>query len=166
MNVPVILASVAIAVSLLSLGFAVYLWRQANRPIVVARIATESGGNAGISLNLLVENTGNRPAQDVELIANKADVCGASVQAVVPKDAERCFFSGIRIPVLANGRRTTNAFWHLGQADSWRPGAEIPVTVRYRDINGRRFSNKHRLVLADSAGFAQTFWGEGHRDEG
>ena len=164
MNVPMILAVVALVISVLSFGFAVYSWRQANRPMVVARVTTDSGGNMGIALNLLVENTGNRPAQDVELIANEADVRGASAQAVVPKDAERCFFSGIRIPVLANGRRSTNAFWHLGQADSWRAGAEIPVTVRYRDLNGRRFSNKHRLVLADDAGFAQTFWGEGHRD--
>lgn len=85
----------------------------------------------------------------------------ASTQAIVPKDAERCFFNGIRIPVLANGRRSTNAFWHLGQADSWRASAEIPVTIRYRDLNGRRFSSKLRLVLADGAGFAQTFWGKG-----
>ena len=166
MSIPMILAVVAIAISLLSLGFAVYSWREANRPMVVARVTTESGGNVGISLNLLVENTGNRPAQDVELIAKEADVRAASAQAIVPKDAERCFFTGIRIPVLANGRRSTNAFWHLGHADSWRAGAEIPVTVRYRDLNGRRFSNKHRLVLADDAGFAQTFWGEGHRDAG
>lgn len=164
MNVPMTLAVVALVISLFSFGFAVYSWRQANRPMVVARVTTESGGNTGIALNLLVENTGNRPAQDVELIANEADVRSASAQAVVPRDAERCFFSSIRIPVLANGRRSTNAFWHLGQADSWRAGAEIPVTVRYRDLNGRRFSNKHRLVLADDAGFAQTFWGEGHRD--
>jgi len=134
--------------------------------MVVARITTESGGNAGIALNLLVENTGNRPAQDVELIATEADVRGASMQSVVPVDAERCFFSKIRIPVLANGHRITNAFWHLGQADSWRAGAEIPVTLRYRDLHGRRFSNKHRLVLADDAGFAQTLWNEGHRDNG
>lgn len=166
MNIPMILAIVALVISLLSFGFAVYSWRQANRPMVVARVTTESGGNTGIALNLLVENTGNRPAQDVELIAKKADVRAASAQAVVPRDAERCFFSGIRVPVLANGRRSTNAFWHLGQADSWRAGAEIPVTVRYRDLNGRRFSNKHRLVLADDAGFAQTFWGDGHRGEG
>lgn len=156
-----ILAVVAIAISLLSFGFAVYSWRQANRPMVVARVTTESGGSAGISLNLLVENTGNRPAQDVELIAKEADVRSASVQAVIPKDAERCFFSSVQIPILANGRCSTNAFWHLGKADSWRAGAEIPVTLRYCDLNGRRFSNKHQLVLADDAGFAQTFWGEG-----
>jgi hypothetical protein len=166
MNIPMAISIVALAISLLSYGFAVYSWREANRPMVVARVTTESGGNMGISLNLLVENTGNRPAQDVELVTTEADVRSASSEATVPRDAERCFFSGIRIPVLANGRRSTNAFWHLGQADSWRAGAEIPVTVRYRDLNGRRFSNKQRLVLADDAGFAQTFWNEGYRDAG
>lgn len=162
MSIAVILSVVAIAISLLSFGFAVYSWRQANRPMVVARVTTESGGNTGISLNLLVENTGNRPARDIELIAKKGDVLSASLQAVIPKDAERCFFSGIRIPVLANGHCSTNAFWHLGQVDSWRAGAEIRITLRYRDLDGRRFSNKNLLVLADDAGFAQTFWGEGH----
>lgn len=161
-----IISASALAISLISFGFAVYSWREAHRPIVIAHITTESGGNAGIALNLLVENTGNRPAQDVELIATEADVRGASIQSDLPLDAERCFFSNIRIPVLANGRRCTNAFWHLGQADSWRAGAEIPVTLRYCDLHGRRFSNKHRLVLADDAGFAQTFWNEGHRDNG
>jgi hypothetical protein len=166
MSISIIVSVSALAISILSFGFAVYSWREANRPLIVARITTESGGNAGIALNLLVENTGNRPAQDIELIATEDDVRSASMNSVVPVDAERCFFSNIRIPVLANGRRSTNAFGHLGQADSWRAGAEIPLTLRYRDLQGRQFSNKQRLVLADDAGFAQTFWNEGHRDNG
>lgn len=130
------------------------------------RVTTEAGGNAGIALNLLIENTGTRPARDIQIIAREADVQAASSQSSIPKDAQRCFFSGIRIPVLVNGRSTSNAFWHLGQPDSWRAGAEIPVTLRYRDFSGHRFSNKVRLLLADDAGFAQTFWGNGRCNEG
>lgn len=166
MDISMIISASALAISLMSFSFAVYSWREAHRPIIIARITTVSGGASGIVLNLLIENTGNRPAQDVELIATEADVRGASIQSDLPVDAERCLFSNIRIPVIANGRRCTNAFWHLGQDDSWRAGAEIPVTIRYRDLHGRRFSNKYRLVLADDAGFAQTFWDEGYRDHG
>ena len=166
MSVPLVISVFSAAVSLLSLGFAVYSWRQANRPLVFARIATSSGGNSGIALNLLVENTGTRPARDIRLVAKESDVRAASSQSSIPRDAQRCFFSRVVIPVLGNGRHVSNAFWHLGQHDSWRPGAEIPVTVRYRDLAMRRFSSRVRLLLADDAGFAQTFWGEGHRSEG
>lgn len=154
------------AIALVSLFFAVYSWRQANRPLVSARVTSQDGGNAGIALNLLVENTGNRPARDVRLMAKESDVLAALQQAAIPKDAQRCFFSGIEIPVLANGRSTSNGFWHLGQPGSWRAGAKIPVKIKYRDLSGRRFSSKVQLFLADDAGFAQTFWGAGHRHEG
>lgn len=163
-NVPVLISIFSALIALLSLSFAVYSWRQAQRPLVFARVTTEAGGNSGIALNLLVENTGNRPARDIQLIAREADVRAASSQSSIPTDAQRCFFNGVSIPVLGNGRSTSNAFWHLGQPDSWRPGAEIPVTLRYRDLSGRRFSNKVRLLLADDAGFAQTFWDKAHRD--
>tara|TARA_R100000322_G_scaffold169982_1_gene143716 strand:- start:1387 stop:1884 length:498 start_codon:yes stop_codon:yes gene_type:complete len=149
-----------------SLFFAVYSWRQANRPLVTARVTTESGGEGGIALNLLVENTGNRPARDIRLIAEESDVQAAASQKSIPKDAQRCFFSNIYIPVLANGRSASNGFWHLGQSDSWRAGAEIPITIKYHDLSGRPFSSKLRLLLSDDAGFAQSFWGKGHASKG
>jgi len=153
-------------IALVSLFFAVYSWRQANRPLVSARVTSQSGGNAGIALNILVENTGNRPAREIHLIAKESDIRAVLKQTAIPTDAQRCFFSGIDIPVLANGRSTSNGFWHLGQPDSWHAGAEIPLKIKYRDLSGRRFSNKVRLFLADDAGFAQTFWGSGHRHDG
>lgn len=82
------------------------------------------------------------------------------------EDAQRCFFSSIGIPVLANGRSISNVFWNLGQPDSWPAGAAIPVTLRYRDLSGRRFSNRVRLLVADDPGFAQAFWGSGQRNDG
>ena len=155
---PLIISIASLVIALMSLGFAVHSWRQTNRPLLTARITTHDGGNCGISLNLLVENTGNRPARDVQLIALKSHVQAASIQSCIPKDAHRCFFSHITIPVLANGRSASNAFWHLGREDSWRAGAEIPVTIKYADLSGRHFSSKVRLFLADDAGFAQSFW--------
>lgn len=163
-----ILGIAAVVIALVSLCFAVYSWRQANRPLVSARVTSHSGGNVGIALNLLVENTGNRPARDIRFVVKEPHVRAAHSQASIPKDAQRCFFSGIVIPVLANGRSASNAFGQLGQEqpDSWQAGSEIPVTLKYRDLSGRRFSNKIRLFLADDAGFAQTFWGSGHRQGG
>jgi hypothetical protein len=157
-----ILAVFSVAIALLSLGFAVYSWRQANRPLVSARITSHKGGNIATTLSLLVENTGNRPALNIRLIAKESDVRAAHMQARIPTDAERCFFSGISIPVLANGRSTSNAFEHLGSPECWRAGSKIPLKIRYQDLSGRRYTSKLQLHLADDAGFAQTFWGGGH----
>lgn len=162
-----ILGIAATVIALVSLCFAIYSWRQANRPLVSARLTTHSGGNVGIALNLLVENTGNRPAKDICFVVKEADVRAAHTRSSIPKEAERCFFSGVVIPVLANGRSASNAFGYLGQeqTDSWRAGSEIPITLKYKDLSGRTFSSRFRLILADDAGFAQTFWGDGHQQE-
>lgn len=160
---PLIISILSAAVSLVSLGFAVYSWREANRPLVTARVTTESSGDFLISLNLLVENTGNRPAVDIRLIASETEVKAAAKQGIVPKDAERCFFSGVFIPVLANGRSISNGFWHLGMVDSWQAGAVLPLAIEYRDLHGRNFTSNLRLLLADDAGFAQTYWSSNTR---
>ncbi|WP_407353292.1 hypothetical protein [Luteimonas sp. R10] len=80
-----ILSIAAVAVALVSLCFAVYSWRQANRPLVSARVTSHSGGNVGIALNLLVENTGNRPARDIRFIVKESDVRAAHAQSSIPK---------------------------------------------------------------------------------
>src|SRR4051812_28354436 len=60
-------STAALVVSLISFYFARKSWRESNRPLVVARIVTHSGGNVGTTLDLLVENTGNRPAKNIRL---------------------------------------------------------------------------------------------------
>ncbi len=150
------------AIALLSLAFAVYSWRQANRPLVSARVTSHKGGNIATTLSLLIENTGNRPALNVRLLAKESDIRGAHTQSLIPTDAQRCFLSGISIPVLANGRSTSNAFEHLGDPECWRPGSKIPIRIKYQDLSGRRYTSKIQLLLPDDAGFAQTFWCSGH----
>jgi hypothetical protein len=164
MTAPIFISLIAAAVSVLSLGFAIYSWRQANRPLVSARISAAAGGSETIALNIVVENTGNRPARDVRLIARRVDVTAALVpgwQQGIPNDAEQCLLQNVSIPILANGKSVSNAFGHLeGAKGPWRSGAEIPITIRYRDLGLRRFRSRMHLLLADDAGFAQSFWGE------
>lgn len=150
------------AIAILSLFFAIYSWRQANRPLVSARVTSHKGGNIATTLSLLIENTGNRPALNVRLIAKETEVRAAHFRAEIPTDAKRCFFSGVIIPVLANGRSASNAFEHLGDPECWRPGSKIPIKIKYQDLSGRRYTSKIDLLLADDSGFAQTFWGSGH----
>lgn len=79
---------------------------------------------------------------------------------------KRCFFSDVSIPLPIQGRTVSNAFGHLGKhAGSWRFGAEIPIEVVYSDLGSRSFLSKLRLLLADDAGFAQTFWGSANNGQ-
>lgn len=143
-----------------SLVFAVYSWRQANRPLVTVQIESASGGNLGIALNLVVENTGTRPAKDIRIRAVRSDVVDAlRVPAELPMDAQRCLFGTVPIPLLIHGRRISNAFGYLGTTEgAWRSGATIPVIVEYSDLGARTYTTHLRLLLADDAGFAQTHW--------
>ena len=56
-------AAAALIVSILSFYFSIKSWRESNRPIVSARVTSANGGEEGTALNLVVENTGNRPAK-------------------------------------------------------------------------------------------------------
>lgn len=158
MTTSILISIFSVIISLLSLSFAVYAWRNANRPLLTARVTTHDGDNNGIALNLLVENTGNRPAKDISFIVKKEDVINASLSRDIPPDALRCFFNDISVPVLANNRVITNAFWHLGHNNSWIPNARFPILIIYQDLDGRKYKAKMDLYLADNAGFAQTYW--------
>ncbi|WP_157883278.1 hypothetical protein [Acinetobacter sp. NCu2D-2] len=136
MNISIFISLFSIVVSLLSLAFAMYSWSNANRPLVTARVT--SAGKAG-ALNLLLENTGNRPAKNIVLKVNKKDVENAQLKKEIPIDASRCFFSDVLIPVLANNHVLTNAFWHLGHNNSWIPNAKIPLSIHYEDLDGRKY---------------------------
>jgi hypothetical protein len=117
------------AISLISLVFARYSWRQANRPLISARITTAHSDELATALNIVVENTGNRPARDVRLIASRRAVVAALADEGknrIPTEVSRCLLEGFSIPVLANGKSISNGFGHLGAQGTWKAGAEIP----------------------------------------
>lgn len=159
----VIVATASLLVAISSLTLTWLLWRKTNRPILTAWISSVAGGNEGIALNIVVENSGNRPAKDIMLVAKKKPVLAALSHphnGSVPKDALHCFFSGKQVSVLANGKRVTNAFGHLGShAGAWKSGAAIPLLIRYRGLGNERYRAKMNLILVDDNGFAQSSWG-------
>lgn len=158
--IAILISITSVLVATGSFFFAIFSWAETHRPLVTARVTTHSGGNMAIALDILLENTGSRPAFDVQLSAKAEDVKRAMLdsQAPVPTDVERAFFSGVSVPVLANGRSITNSFGSLGQQAIWRAGATLPATVRYRGLGGRRYVEPCTLLLADDAGFAQVYW--------
>lgn len=158
---PLIVSGFSALVAIASLVFAMKSWHRTNRPIVIARISTAQGGNLNIALNIVVENTGNRPAKEIKLTADKYAVLAAlkdSSNKQIPIDAQRCLFDNHSIPVLANGKSATNAFGAIGTDGEWSAGARFSLRIEYKSLDGRKYRETMDIVLADDAGFAQTFW--------
>lgn len=113
---PIVTSTCSVLISLAATVFAMRSWHRTNRPVISARITTAEGGNNGIALNIVVENTGNRPAKAIKLIAERTAVLRAMKEPSsqeVPVDARHCFFEHKIIPVLANGKAASNALEHL-----------------------------------------------------
>lgn len=148
----------AVVISIASFVFAVLSWRESHRPIVTARITTEKGGNVGSPIELLVENTGNRPAINIRLSVDRAELdkaLSADLNDALRKAVERCFDSETFIPVLEAGKRVTNSFGMFSQERStWQYKSTINITIAYEDLGRRRFRNSVPIWLVDNRGFA------------
>lgn len=161
--VGIIVAAASLLVAISSLTLTWRLWRKTNRPILTAWIASAAGGDEGIALNIVLENSGNRPAKDVRLVATEKYVLAALDhlnETEIPGDARHCFFNDKQISVLANGKRMTNAFGYLGsKPGAWKSGAVIPLVIEYKGLENERYRAKMNLILVDDNGFAQSSWG-------
>ena len=160
----VIVATAALIVSMISFYFSVRSWRESNRALITVRTTSlGNGGNVGIPLSILVENTGNRPAKNIRLSIDEGAlnaVLAADREDVLRKEVHRCFSERGKIPVLANGRSVLNGFGWLsddGRA-TWTHGVELEVSVSYEDLDGRKYTNRIPLMIADDEGFAGSIW--------
>jgi hypothetical protein len=159
----------AIGVSLVSLLFARRSWLQTNRPIVSATVETFSGGNRAITYNLVVSNTGNRPAVNVRLFVNEIELnaamsfdsknCDESGK-VDYNNILRCFSEKGEIALLRNGADVSNSFAYTsGNGKSfWIYDARIPIIIKYFDLEGRKYNASQKLIVKDSEGFAGGMW--------
>ena len=70
-NWSVAISFIAVLVSLLAYMFTRRSWYETYRPIVTARIETHDSGNVATAFNIVVYNTGNRPATYIRLHTNQ-----------------------------------------------------------------------------------------------
>ena len=165
----------ALAISLISIGFAVFSWRESHRPIVTARLQVRGdAGNAGAALELIVENTGNRPAVNVRLTADPEDLEKAFLAPrgdVLRKDIEYCLSGEPFIPCLEPGKTATNAFGAFqnkdltGQDSTWIYKSSFDVEITYcgmkeKKCRPRTYANVIPIWLVDNTGFALGYWGK------
>jgi hypothetical protein len=163
-----IIAVFALATSLASLWFARRSWLQSNRPVVSVFVETVAGGNVSIVYNIVVANTGNRPATSIRLSARSVDLKAAQADlkasdqktTATSMDVVSCFSEEGVIPLLRNGDTTYNSFGYTdgGSSTFWRYGAQLPIRVSYRDLDGRLYKSHQVLRIKDSTGFAGGSW--------
>lgn len=165
-----VFTGVAVLVSFSSLTFSWLSWRQTHRPIVCCVVKTHSGGNSAVTYDLVVRNTGDRPATNIRLSIVEADLLSI-VAEDVDRDVDmnrtlssvlRCFDRKMMIPVLENGESVSNGFgYSKGDCGSfWKYGSYLPIRIDYKDLNGRKFSSRQQLRIWDSDGFAGGYWSE------
>ena len=163
-----LISGAALVVSFFSLWFSRKNWLQSNRPIVSAAVETHAGGNESIAYNLVVTNTGNRPAVNVRLCVatNAIEKCMAPwVEKFKGENTTyahvlRCFSDEGEIPLLINGKNMTNSFGYTrgDEQTFWRYGATLRVTISYSDLEGRKYCVHQPIRIKDSASFAGGMW--------
>lgn len=155
----------ALFVSLLALFFTRVHWRESNRPIVTAFVAEHASGNMAATFNLVVSNTGNRPAVRVQLHATPEAIRallepGAPVKYA--EDIEGNFHPSSQIPLLRNGEELTTSFGAFLPDRSDGPwlnyGAQAEITITYEGIEGRRFESRLPLKVYARDGFGGGTW--------
>lgn len=158
------IATVAMVVSLVSFYFSRKSWKASNRPLVTARVTSFGmAGNVAILLSLLVENTGNRPAKNIQLSVEAETLDPlfvADESHTLRKQVETCFSDEGIIPILANGKSISNSFGMLSDDHNctWRGRVRFDIQVFYQDLDGREFHHTNPLFTADDSGFAGGFW--------
>lgn len=163
-----IISILALILSLLSFVYTRINWLRSNRPIVSAAVETHAGGNESIAYNLVLSNTGNRPATNIRIHAKEKDVeaciseCDKShkITGAIYLGVMRCFSDDGEIPLLLNGKSMINSFGYTrgDQQTFWRYGASLPIEIKYCDLDGRRYLSKQLIRIKDSAGFAGGIW--------
>jgi hypothetical protein len=144
------------------------LWRKGNRPILSAFVETDSTGSMGVLYNLLIINSGNRPAVNVYLDLKLSDedfkkcitqeMNDPKVEAIL-----QCFTTGAMIPLLIDGEKKSNYFGLTStqpENNVWKYESFLPIEINYQDLEGKKYVSTLTLVVKYSKAFAGTEWSQ------
>ena len=159
----VLVAIIALFVSLLSLIVAVSYARKTFRPIVSVMVKTHSGGSVSISYNLQILNSGSIPAKEIRLKADHEDIEKAIANQQFDDRKDEwlaCFTDDSTIMLLQNGEKVSCSFGLTRPNDSgfWHYGASIPVTIEYKGWFGKEYRDQQIIQIKDSDSFTGYFW--------
>ncbi|RWH76860.1 MAG: hypothetical protein EOQ86_19725 [Mesorhizobium sp.] len=163
-----VVATVALIVSVVALGFSIFFWHRQFRPIVTAMVETHHGGSDGISYNLVILNSGSIPAKNIKLHMRDRSSLEAALGAGADKDARElwlaCFEPSRVIRLLQNGARTSCSFGFTHRdlrRSFWSAQAEFPIQIEYEGWFGEKYQKDlpNVVQIADSDSFTGGMWG-------
>jgi hypothetical protein len=85
-----------------------------------------------------------------------------TINPVAKKFIEQIFTDRGVIPILENGRSTSNDFGFLRKGENqidWKRLSRINLLVSYQDLDGRKYKHTNPIMIADDRGFAGS-WSE------
>jgi hypothetical protein len=159
----IVLSVCALTLSLLSIYFARKFWRDSHRPFVTAKVIPIQWNS--LHLNLVLSNTGNRPAKDIKITLSRphemSEALNPNAEPQKRQYVDSCF--RVVIPILANGIDMTANFGSL--EDTWKnegnTGKYIGIRIGYRDVEDDRvFCHYQDIRLARVKSFAEGAWEE------
>lgn len=163
MNWELVVAVIALLVAVISFGLSIYFWRRSFRPIVTAAVKTHSGGNAALTYDLVVLNSGSIPAKNIRLrlVEPLSPSCfGSDATTENKENWLACFREESLVPVLQNGDRTSCSFGTTKNNDAgfWKYNSQIMVIITYDGWFGRTYREQQALKIVDSDSFTGFHW--------
>ena len=161
------MAVAALLISLVSLYFTKTNWIQSNRPIVTAFVTEHHSGNMAATFNLVIANTGNRPAIRVQMHASSENIKRLLETNASRKNVqmiESNFLKSSEIPLLRNGEELTTSFGAFTKNSDEGPwlkyGSEAEIIIKYQDLHGKKFESNQPLKIYAREGFGGGVWGD------
>lgn len=164
------LTGFALAVSLWALWWSWRGWRESNRPLVTVHVESVDNKSGPIAYNLVVQNSGNRPALNVRLWTD-LKILEKCIDAPAPRNetqelffghVKSCFSPDAAIPLLAPGVKSTSSFGYSGTGQHgpfWKYRSTIFVDVAYLDIESHEYRHRILVQIRDTIGFGGGSWG-------
>lgn len=159
------ISATALLISISSFIFAIKSWHQSNRPIVVAHIEEHSMGINSATFNLVLSNTGNRPAVKIKLNASKDDIekiFEEKIDDVTKEGIFNCFKEESEVALLKNNTSIVTSFGSFEgnyqnrkgiKYDSW-----LPIEITYKDLRAKKYKEKVPLKVRGLKGFGGGIW--------
>jgi len=142
------------------------LWYQANRPIITAEIRENSSGVGIILFDLVILNSGNRPAVDITLHAKSIDldnILMGQANENNKKELYSIFSNSSLIAHLNHNQEVNTSFfgWEKNPTNDVcfiEYESKLPIKIKYKDIDGNVYTFKQRLYIKDKNGFGGSMW--------
>ena len=156
---------VAVVISFISLYFTRVNWLHSNRPVLSVWIAEHDSGYMSATFNLVVANTGNRPAVNIRLHATQEQISALLEEGVSESrrsQIAQIFTSESEVPLLKNGDEVVTSFGAFVRADPQGPwlnyGASTQLLITYKDLDGRSYHSKLPVRIYARQGFGGSVW--------